>query len=282
MESIIGTISGAALGYIHGNIPAAIKGARNGYILSQKKNNQKTMPPYARPRYQTSYSGTHKSYNRTARGYRGSTSYKKYQPATKSSLHKMILADTPAKHYGNSIIKALLHNDVYTCTPSTGIVQGTSNTTRIGDHVDLQAIKIKGFFQTPTLQTAFFSYRIMVGWTGEEFNLPTSLAAGLGIGEWAVPNTTSNWIVNGINNPKAFTVLYDQTVDVNSLITTTPDGLSYQFTVPLHKKFDYQADGSVYGKDRNLCILVMSSVNGGTLSTTSTGQTVMAYDLIYK
>lgn len=199
----------------------------------------------------------------------------------RNSFRSLTLAQQPAKHYAQSSTTSLTHNTINTVIPTAGITQGTSNTTRLADHVELCAIKIKGTFNTAVASNGY-SYRILVGYTGEEFNLPTVLGSGLGATELFIPNTDANWEVNGIINPKAFTCIHDSTYDINSQITAVSDISSFAFTVKLDTKFDYQAAGSIYGKSRNLAVVVISSVVGGVSGTTSTGLVVMAYDLIFK
>lgn len=200
--------------------------------------------------------------------------------AKNTSFRAKLLKQEPAKHYEGSITQALTHQTIFSMVPTAGIVQGDTIAQRDGDFVDLMALKIKGIFQTATPSNGY-SYRIIVGYSGEEYNLPTTLGAGLTATEIFFPNTTGNWAVNGIINPKAFTSVYDQTVDLNSIVAATAELQSFSFTVPLNKKFPYQASGSVFGKDKNLFIVVISSVIGGG-ALAPTGLIVMSYDLIFK
>jgi len=197
------------------------------------------------------------------------------------SFHALAVKELPAKHYANTALGALTHNTINTIIPTTGITQGLTNTNRIGDHVQLCALKIKGSFNTAVAANGY-SYRIIIGYTGEEYNLPTVFGSGLSSTELFIANTDANWETNGIINPKAFTVLSDTTYDINSQISAVADCLSYGFTVPLNTKLDYQSNGSLYGKTRNLAIVVIGSVIGGTSGTTSAGLTILAYDLIFK
>lgn len=209
------------------------------------------------------------------------TSKRRKSRRNAGSFHALALQELPAKHYANASLSGLLHNTINTVIPTTGITQGLTNTNRIGDHVELCAIKIKGNFNSAVAANGY-SYRILVGYTGEEYNLPTVLGSGLGSTELFIVNTDSAWGCNGIVNPKAFTVLSDTSYDINSQISGVSDSLSYGFTVPLNTKLDYQSNGSIYGKTRNLAIVVIASVIGGVAGTTSCGLTVMAYDLIFK
>jgi len=198
-----------------------------------------------------------------------------------NSFHALAVKEMPAKHFCNSSATNLLHGTYNTVIPTAGIVQGISNTTRIADHVQLCAIKIKGCFQS-SASAAGYSYRILVGFTGEEYNLPTLLGSGLGSTELMIANSDANWVANGIINPKAFTVLHDSTYDINSQIAAVADIASFAMTVPLNTKFDYQANGSIYGKTKNLAVVVVGNQIGGVTGTTITGQVILSYDLIFK
>lgn len=282
--NIVGAVSGAVLGYIGNNIPGAIKGAKIGFSLSQKDfNNDPSMPPYNRKYVKDNgYSGKRKNPNTMLRSKGGSTYRRGRRSAYKSSVHKMILRDLPTKHYENSVAAtAMTHNTVYTCSPSTGIVQGTSTTTRLGDSVQLVGLKIRGTIQTDTASKGY-AYRMIVGWSGEEYNNAITFASGLGASEIFYTNSVANWVPNGIINPKAFTVLSDMAVTLNSQIAGAADLESFNFTVPLNSKFNYQGPASVYGKFKNLYIVLIASVVGGVPATTNAGTAVIAYDLMFK
>lgn len=277
--NIIGAVSGGVLGYINGNVKGAIKGAKLGYKLSQSNSD---MPPIPRKQYARSSALRRKNETFYRSKNPRSSGYKRRNYSNGPSLHTMILKEMPAKHYENSIIQSsLLHNGIYSCTPSTGVVQGSANTQRIGDSIQMVAIKIRGFVQSNSASNAY-QYRMIVGWSGEEFSLATSFSAGLGSTEVFLPNSVSNWIPNGIINPKAFTVLADSTIVLNSQIASVSDLEAFNFTVPINQKFDYQAASSVYGKTKNLYILVIPAVVGGVTASTGCGQIVLAYDLIFK
>lgn len=198
----------------------------------------------------------------------------------KSFAHKLLQLE-PAKHYANSSLTGLTHNTIYTVIPTTGIIQGDDNTTRTGDFIHLAALKIRMSMQTATA-AAGYTYRVLVGYTGEEYNLPTVLGAGLSSSELFIPNTAATWTPNGVINPKAFTCLYDETIDINSLVATVQDTQTTSFTVNLDKRFPYQAAASIYGKNQNLAVVVCGGVTAGVTGTTSVGSVVLTYDLIFK
>lgn len=189
----------------------------------------------------------------------------------------------PAKHYTGETSPTLVHNTVTSMCPTQGITQGDGNTNRDGDAIELEALKLKGSLVTATTAGAY-QYRVMVGWSGEEFttaNIATGLVSAIGATELFLPST-QGWVNNALVNPKAFTILYDQTFDLNSQIAATQDIYNFNVTVPIHQGFSYQSSGSVQGKNRNLYVVVIGSVAGGTTGTTAAGQILLAYDLVFK
>jgi len=95
-------------------------------------------------------------------------------------------------------------------------------------------------------------------------------------------SSTPGWAPNGMINPKAITLLDDRTITLNNSITSVADLESFSYNVPLNCDFDYQAGGSVYGKTRNLYVVVMASILDGTTGTTIWGLVNLSADLIFK
>lgn len=212
------------------------------------------------------------------------TTKRKKKRLVGSSFKAKLYKTLPAKHYTTADSFAMTHNTLYTCIPSEGIVQGTGNTQRDGDKIHIEAIKLKGTMQAATASNAY-SYRILVGFSGEELStasIESKFVSGLGVTELFLPTTATFWNPNGIVNPKAFTLLYDTTIDINSQIASSADLSSFATTVPINMDFPYQATGSVFGKFKNLCVVVTGSVAGGTSGVTSVGAGVISMDLIFK
>lgn len=188
----------------------------------------------------------------------------------------------PAKHLTAIAGAALLQNQIQGFAPTSKIVQGTDNNDRIGDSVFLEALKINYNVETNTTAGAYV-FRVIVGYSGEEYGAATFSTTTLTSAELFLPTTgTEYWKTNACINPKAFTVLYDQTIDANSQIAATRDVQSMSVTIPLKSRFPYQTDASGYGKFKNLYIIVLGSVSGGTDNTTSVGNMTCTYDLIFK
>jgi len=206
------------------------------------------------------------------------------KPARALSLKTLIKRAEASKHYTLDSNIATLHNTVYTCVPTQGVLQGVTNAAgRSGDEIYVCALKMHGIMVSAAAAGAY-SFRILVGWTGEEITTAgagTGLVSGLGTTEVFLPNTVT-YATNGVVNPKAFTCLYDQTFDINSQIATISDVNSFSFTVPINQTFNYQSSASIQGKTRNLAIVVVSTVYGGVTGTTASGACVLAADLIYK
>lgn len=204
------------------------------------------------------------------------------QSRYRKSFRKRVKQTEPAKHYAGTTPVSLVHNTGLTLVPTAGVVQGDTNAQRDGDSIDLCALKLRGFYNAAAA-TGAYACRIIVGWTGEEYNNGTVLATGLGSSEVFLANTVTSVTSLGIVNPKAFTVLYDTVIDVNSLIANALDLESFAFTVPLNDtSFPYQADGSTFGKQKNLAVYVVASVAGGTVGVTAAGGITLTYDLVFK
>lgn len=200
----------------------------------------------------------------------------------KKAVAKAVMKQEPAKHYTGSVSAALTHCSLFTWNSCGGITQGTTNAQRDGDAIYLEALKLKGFYQTTNV-TNSFTFRVLVGYSGEEVSgCDTTFGTGLGVTDLFLPNTDANWRPNGIINPKAFTVLADRTFDVPSVVASVIDIASFEMVIPLKMKFPYQSSGSSYGKFKNLMVVVTSGVQGGTVSVTSSGSCYIGYDLIFK
>lgn len=220
---------------------------------------------------------------RTARPFSMVTTKKRKRKPVGLSLKRAILNTQPAKHYTAEASVANTHNILLTMCPTQGIVQGDTNTQRDGDRIHLEALKIKGCMQSAAASGAY-SHRIIVGWSGEEYttaNISNNFVAGLVTGEVFLPNTVTNWLPSALINPKAFTVLYDETFDINSQVAATHDGVSFAATIPLNTDFSYQSTGSVQGKTRNLYIIVTGAIANGAAGN-AIGNHIMAVDLIFK
>lgn len=223
---------------------------------------------------------------RTARSQTATqTTTKRRKRAGKSnSLQMKMLAMKPAFHDTVSDTDLLVshkHNTLYAFSPTQAVTQGTTNADRIGDAIFLEALKIKGLYHCDAA-TGAYTLRILIGYSGEEYNCATSFVTGFSITDIFLPNTGSSFRTSSIVNPKAFTVLYDTTVELNSNLANTQEVKNVEDVIQLKKKFAYQSSGSQYAKDQNLYIIVCSTVLGGTTGVTNAGASYLTYDLIFK
>lgn len=226
------------------------------------------------PRYsQLSQGQQQRSYMGTRRM---PTFNKKRKYGNFKTFRTQMLNNTPAKHDTNAPTQALAHNILYTMNITEAIVQGDTNQDRDGDAINLEALKIRASYRSSAASGAY-SFRIIVGWSGEEVaTAATFTAVGLSTGQVFLPGSPAVYL--SIVNPKAFTVLYDETIDVNSQIAAVEDVQSLAKTILLKTKFNYQSTGSTFGKTRNLYILAMGNLVGGV----NAGQIDMHTDCIFK
>lgn len=210
------------------------------------------------------------------------TKMKKRKVGRSTTFKDKMLKQVEAKHWTNNTLNSMSHQTLYVHNPTYNVVQGTSINTRVGDKIYLSAIKFKGSFQAPATSGAY-TFRIIIGYSGEEFPTGTTFTSG-GILDTEIfhPSTSNNWTTNGVINPKAFTMLYDERIDLNSFTTDTAEVRSLSTTVQLDKDFPYQSGGSRFGKFKNLTIVITSNVAGGSAGVSPSGTWVMGYDLIYK
>jgi len=266
---IVGALSGAALGYIQGNTRGAIKGWKLGRKLSQSDSN---MPPYKKRK---TSNGNYK-YKKAGQG--GSYTSKRGR-SNKMSFHKQMLKNTPAKHDTYAPTQALKHNNIYSTNITEQITQGFTNEGRDGDSIFLEAVKLRGIITSATAAGAY-SYRLLVGFTGEEITTGATFNVTLSTGQLFLPNGASQ--LTSIINPKAFTCIYDQVFDINSQIAGIADVHSFVANISLKQKFLYQNSASIYGKTKNLHLVVIGNVFGGTSDSTSVGEIVVHVDTIFK
>jgi len=145
----------------------------------------------------------------------------------------------------------------------------------------LSDLRIKGVFAAATTAGAY-QFRVMVVSSGEEYNVDGT-TAGLALAEIFNTGINAGTQVNAHVNPKSCTVLHDEVVNINSTISGVSDGGLIDVTVPLNnQQFKYQSSGSVYGKFKNIYIVVIGWVLSGTPGTTSTGSITYNWLLNYR
>jgi len=217
---------------------------------------------------------------------RTKTQRKRKAPARKAnSMKRQLLAVAPKYHFGcsDSVLGAtLLHNNIYTMSPTQLITQGTGNTNRQGDAIYMNALRVNGLFSTPDNASDAFTYRILVVKHGDNLTAPTSLPALLSHSDLFLPNTGNIIEANSLSNPKSVTILYDQTVEINSVLATSAEWHRVSFNVPLNTMFQYQGTASTFGKSYNLYICLIGCVFNGASGVSSAGTFTGSADLIFQ
>lgn len=202
-----------------------------------------------------------------------------------SDVKKTILA--MATRYESTIPDAvggvfnMTSNTIYSLNLTAFIDQGVTNQDRQGDAIFLEMLKLRGYVNSTTAGNAY-SFRVMVGWSGEDYTLVTMANTGLTGSEIFLPSTGTTSTVHRIVNPKAFTVLYDSTIDVNSQLSTSADISSVIADIPLYQKFQYQSTASALGKTKNLFLVVIGYGVGLTTGSGVVGSSQINSALSFK
>lgn len=222
---------------------------------------------------------------RKGRSY--TTTQKKKKTKSASSSVKQIMLRSIDSHHstvsdGVNLVSGagFTHNTIYTANLTAAVTQGTANTNRLGDKIHLEQLIIEGVFASASPAGAY-NYRIIVCWSGNEHG-PTGLGAGIGFSELFLPNTGTSFVTNAIPNPKGPTVLWDSRYDINSAIPDIADTVTFRKTISLKQDYAYESSGSAYGKYKNLYVVIMGCVLGGSSGTTQVGNAAFASDLVFK
>lgn len=213
--------------------------------------------------------------------------------STAAVVKKQIMSMSDTKHWtvdNNQAYAATLQNIIYSTNINAKILQGTNDGTRVGDGIYMMKLKFRGFYNIPASATGGYTARILVGWSTSDVDIatgPIPTSGGLTLQDVYLPNTLGGNNTAGIINDKVFTVLYDQTIDINSFTTLTDDLQSFGGEVPLNHKFLYRsplgaASAGKFGKFKNLYMIFHAFKAGGTPGTTATGDIRISYDLAFK
>lgn len=213
----------------------------------------------------------------------GSNSYgKKRRPqASRNSLAYQIRSMEAVKHYVKSdgtLNQTMIMNQVYLHQPTQQVSQGDTNSNRDGDNIYLNALKTRFMFHDLAAITDGVTYRLLVGWTDIASSVSGFTAATAS--DYFLPSA-GTYFSNYIVDPKKLTVILDKTYDQNTLITGVRPVQTDAINIQLDKAFTYQT-GDTRGKGKNLTVLVVAQVVGGTAGTTQVGNVYMGYDLIFR
>lgn len=204
--------------------------------------------------------------------------------ATVSAVKKMLNAVVETKQIALiPTVPTMALGTLYTFNLTAQILQGTTDGARVGDKISLDSVALRGLFAT-NKEAAFYGYRLLVFWSGEEFNPSTTsfLSTGFAFGDiFVLPGTGTQ--THAIVNTKAITVVHDSMYDVNSQVDEAVSAHSFAHYINLKgQTFLYQAPGSVYGKTKNLYAVVIGKFLGGTVAPTDAGFGQINWKVQYK
>lgn len=205
------------------------------------------------------------------------TKLRQRRTAFRKSFKQKVLSIPPAKHLTSDSRVGVGSDTIYSVNVTAQVAQGDANNQRDGDAIYMEALKIKGQFESDPVSNAY-KCRVLVGYSGEEYTAASFSSATL-VGNQVFFSGTNNY--NAIVNPKAFTCLYDTTMDLNSQIEGDVTIQSFESTIPLKQMLPYQSSGSVYGKYKNLYIVVVA-YGVGIGAGTGVGTISCNWDLIFK
>lgn len=206
-----------------------------------------------------------------------------------SVVKKTILSMAATYHdtqNDTNLAQNMTHNNLYSNNLTAKVTQGLNGTGRQGDQIFITGVRIKGNYVTNPASNGY-QFRLIIGWSGEEYDPTTLGSSGAGTGltpaDVFLENTGGHLLTSAPINPKAFTALYDQVIDLSSQLSATQEIQHLDAYVPLRKKFPYQALGSVYGKSKNLYVVCLAGVSGGGVPlTTAVGSVNMNSVLSFK
>lgn len=211
------------------------------------------------------------------------TTQKRSRRGKSNTLKSQIIQMATAYHNSQNEARALLHQNIYSKSLTAAITQGTTNESRQGDAIYMCSLKIRGSIFSHTTAGAY-QYRILVGYSPEQIGFISLVSNGAGglnntdIFLDASSGPATSWIIN----PKAFTVIYDKVVDINSQIADVKDVNHFCDDIPLETKFAYQSEGSTFGSKRQLFLVVIGCVADGVANTTNNGLIQVNTDLVFK
>lgn len=232
-------------------------------------NFAKTIKFDPQPLRQVSRTKMNPSYTRTrTQRKRKVNSYKNNKVATVASVKRMIQGNMETKQKNFTIAaNSIVSNSILCHNLTAQISQGSTDGSRIGDEVHLSSF-IGNFRYVTDAASAYYTCRVLIGYSGEEFN-PSTTAFTTGLTSSQLFVATPSGGAQGVVNTKAFTVLYDNLMQVNSTISGIQEGQTIRFNQSLAGKFKYQEAGAIYGKTKNLYIVVCPEANASTAPPTA-------------
>jgi len=177
--------------------------------------------------------------------------------ATVSAVRRMLSQVVEKKQLAYHTAATIDSDDiklVHSVNMTAQVVQGTADGNRVGDSIFLQNLTFNMTLLTFSA-ARFYRYRIIVGWSGEEYNNAGIVTNNLSSAQILI-NSGSD-VSTQVINTKAFTPLYDQVHEINSQLEDVSDGQTLRVKIPLNQKFDYQSAGSTFGKKKSLYVCLI-------------------------
>lgn len=194
----------------------------------------------------------------------------------KSVVKREINKSEETKVYTTGSISSTLlkHNTIYTLQPTQFITQGTDYVNRTGNTIFLRHVKLKGLVSPGTAN--YITYRVMGIWSESQY-IGASFAFNSGVGVTDLFHS-ANFYTYALVNPKLpSTVIYDKLHTVKNTITGVESTFPLELDLPIMRKMIYQPGSGLTKlfKDKQLYIIIIPYVAGGTSGTTNVG----AWDL---
>lgn len=175
----------------------------------------------------------------------------------------------------------ILHNTLYTLNLTGNIPQGDTASSRSGDNIHLDALKLRMLFTTDvaTNKSVPKEYRIMVVRHDIEGQAASDAFASSTLGTSDLFQGNQTPCFEHVN-PKNCTVLYDKTCKLKPSISATNDLCEVSDIIRFNSTFTYKTNSN-YGKMANY-YLVLTSFEPGAATSATTAAAYFYGDLIYK
>ena len=175
----------------------------------------------------------------------------------------------------------LTHNTIQTQNMLIFLTPGTTQYQRTGDNVFLEALKINATWEGPSVSSNGATLRMILCYHDDYHATNYINGSGLGLSDLQMTGTGQARTTAMITDPKKVTVVDDRTFTLNQSLAGVSEKCAITYTVPLKKRFTFQPT-TQEGKDRNLYLVVVADISGGSTGSTVCGQLYLNQDLIYK
>lgn len=199
------------------------------------------------------------------------------------SVKRIIHGDSQLKHFtSESSVTPVVSATIYTYSPTQNISAGTAISNRIADQIYLHRLKLHGYVFAAALSNANAKFRVSVVYCAQQTVATTITSGGLTYAQLFLPNTFSVNGICGVFDEKSVQVLSDQTIDLNSYITSANDIKTFTADIMLRDiKYKYIDTNSTFGQYKNLYVVVQSYSSAGA-NPTNCGSLFFSTDLQFK